>query len=270
MAVLGLGIVAAACAAPSRRLTPRVVEDPIVLPRRLASIALGAGVARYEPGGNRSSWSEGSFRMGITDRLEWADLMSLRYALLDDRPADDRPPRRLSLALQAGFRGIGYSSGLGMIVMPIVAVQTLKHIGDRWAVGLSATWRAIWMQNPPGDTFWYTQNLGYTAGRRSFWSLGGFATRQLSERFALSLGGWFTHAGACLSPTCNWLTQSTGGSLSLVFRPWHWLTVDAGPYAGLRYRPDTPPPPIDPIDPVVIPPRAVQWVGVSGGVSFYW
>jgi hypothetical protein len=269
VAVLGVGIVAVACAAPSRRLTPRVVEDPIVLPRRLASLALSGGIARYEPSGARSFWSEGRFRMGITDRLEWTDVTSLRYALLDDRPAGDRPPHRLSLAIQAGFRGIGYSSSLGMLLMPIAAVQTLKHLGDRWAVGLSVTWQAIWMQKPPGEAFWYTQNLGYTAGRRSFWSLSAFVTRQLSEHFALSLGGWATRAGACLSPTCAWITQSTGGSLNVVFRPRHWMTVHAGPYAGLRYRPDTPPPQ-SPIDPVAVPPVMVEWFGVSGGATFYW
>jgi hypothetical protein len=260
-------VVLAACAAPSRRLTPRVVEDGIVLPRRMASVGLGGSVSQYEPSGTRSFDEEARFRFGITDRLEWADLLTLRYALLDDRPADSRPPAPLSLAVQAGTRGIGWSSTTGMIAMPIVSVQVRKHVGDRWAFGGSASWLAIWHQKPAA--FMYTMDLDYTPGRRSFWLAGGYVTRQLGERFALSFSAWFTDAAACISPTCNWITRGTGGALSLVFRPWHWLTVGAGPYAGLRYRPNTIPP-SNPADPVPTPPEMVEWFGASAGATFYW
>jgi hypothetical protein len=184
---VGLALVAAACAAPSRRLSTRVVEDPIVLPRRMASLAIGGGVAHQEPIDARRSWMTGSFRFGITDRLEWTDLLSLRYALLDDRPADGRAARPLSLALQAGFRGIGYSSSEGMIVLPTAAVQTLKHLGDRWALGLSFTWLATWVQRPV--TFWAMDDLVHASNGRSYWTVNGFAARQLGDHFALSLGG---------------------------------------------------------------------------------
>jgi hypothetical protein len=176
------------------------VEDPIVLPRRMASLTIGGGVAHQEPIGARRSWMTGNFRFGITDRLEWTDLLSLRYAPLDDRPVDGRPARPLSLALQAGFRGIGYSSIEGMVLQPSAALQTLKHVGDRWALGMSFTWLATWMQRPV--MLWSTTgDLVYTSGRRSFWTLSGFATRQLGDRLALSLGAWANDAaGASARP----------------------------------------------------------------------
>jgi hypothetical protein len=54
-------------------------------------------------------------------------------------------------------------------------------------------------------------------------------------------------------------------------RPWHWLTLAAGPYVGYRYRPDGPlVPPTNPTGPVVIPVRRVEWVGLEGFATFYW
>jgi hypothetical protein len=56
----------------------------------------------------------------------------------------------------------------------------------------------------------------------------------------------------------------------VAFRSWHWLTVSAGPYAGLRQRSDTPLPPPNPDDPVEVTPRRVEWLGISGSASAYW
>ena len=99
----------AACAALTRRLTPRVVEDPIVLPARMASASMTGFGQHYEPTDVRRTGAVLGLRFAFTYRLEWVDLLSLRYALLDDRPVDGRPARPISLAVRAGVAGFGYS-----------------------------------------------------------------------------------------------------------------------------------------------------------------
>ena len=218
-----------------------------------------------------SRWGTGSFRLGITDRLEWTDLLQLRYALLDDRPADGRAPQPLSLALRAGFYGIGYSSTLGMIAYPTAAVETLKRLGNQWAFGLSLSWIATWSQRE-GPALRDPDDLGYRAGlRRSYWSLEGFAARQLTERFALTFSPWFRHTGACLSAACDWVMQSTGALLHLQFRPRYWLTLRAGPYARWHHRPSAIPSDPDPLAPVSTPPPSSgTWLGLSARVAIHW
>src|SRR5262245_66427597 len=100
-AALAVVAALAACAAPSRRLTPRVVEDPIVLPKRLASVSMQIGYTHYEPTNAGGERIVPGFRVGLTDRLEVAGL-GLRFAILDDRPADGRTPMPFSLAMHAG------------------------------------------------------------------------------------------------------------------------------------------------------------------------
>src|SRR6185436_2543213 len=91
-------IALAACAAPSRQLTPRIVEDPITLPRRMASASLAVTAVHFEPTDAYGFPGTPGFRFGITDHLEWVDLLGLRYAFLDDRPADGRARMPISLA----------------------------------------------------------------------------------------------------------------------------------------------------------------------------
>src|SRR6478752_4888286 len=102
-AVVLAAITVAACAAPSRRLTTRIVEDPITLPRRMASGSINVTAIHHEPTDAQEVRILPELRYGITDRLEWADLLGLRYAFLDDRPTDGRAPMPLSLALRAGL-----------------------------------------------------------------------------------------------------------------------------------------------------------------------
>ena len=234
--VLGAGIAAAACAAPTRRLTPRVVEDPLVLPRRLASFAVDAGVSRHEPAGNRSFLGGASFRMGLTDRLEWTDLLSLRYALLDDRPADGRPARPLSLAVRAGLLGFGYSSASGIIVVPTASVDALKHVGDRWALSLSAAWTASWVERR--GTYDPSYTVNQTSHTIMALSVSATVTRQLSERVAL--GVFVTGFEDIDCPgSCRFVARGANAGLFAGVRPWHWLTLSAGPSAGVRQRTET-------------------------------
>lgn len=271
-AVVLAAIAMAACAAPSRRLTPRIVEDPIVLPRRMASVGLHAFAAHYEPTDVRRNNLLLGFRYAFTDRLEWVDLLSLRYALLDDRPVDGRPARPISLAVRAGATGIGYSSFNGLIVLPAASVEALKRIADRWALELSVNWLAMWQQrgsslfpSPP-----YTSTLGYAGNTASSLTFRGGATRQLAERVALGASASVTQTTGCLSPTCAWVSRGGVAALTVSVRPWHWVTLAAGPYVGYRYRPDDPIPPANPTAPVVIAVRRVEWVGLEGFLTFYW
>ena len=175
----------------------------------------------------------------------------------------------LNEMVEAGVPKEVLNLGCCQIVLPTAAVQTLKHVGDRWALGLSFTWLATWVQRRA--TFWAMDDLIYTSSRRSYWTLNGFAARQLGDHFALALGAWANAVAACISPTCDWLTTGAGGSLRVVFRPWHWLTVGAGPYAGLRERTDATIPPPDPGAPTVVPPPwRVEWLGIAGSASVYW
>jgi hypothetical protein len=273
VAMLLAAITMVACAAPSRRLTPRVVEDPIVLPRRMASVGLRGFAAHYEPTDVRRNNLLLGFRYAFTDRLEWVDLLSLRYALLDDRPMDGRPARPISLAVRAGATGIGYSSFNGLIVLPVASVDALRHIADRWALELSVHWLAMWQQrntsvfpSPP-----YTSTLGYAGNTASSLTFRGRATRQLAERVALGASASVTQTAGCLSPTCAWVSRGGVAALTVSVRPWHWLTLAAGPYVGYRYRSDGAlVPPANPTAPVVIPLRRVEWVGLEAFVTFYW
>src|SRR3954447_790501 len=104
-----LAAVTVSCATPSRRLPLRAVEDPIVLPKGLASASLRAELLRYEPYDGRVGTVVPGFALGLTDRLEW-HILSFRYAFLDDAPGSPVRHAPISLAVQAGLAGFGYSS----------------------------------------------------------------------------------------------------------------------------------------------------------------
>jgi hypothetical protein len=269
-----LAVVAlAACAPPSRRLTPRVVEDPIVLPKRMASVSTGISFVHYEPTDAQGTFGQPGFRFGLTNRLEWFGLIGLRFAILDDRPADGRAPMPFSLAVHAGVMGIGYSSAEGMIVLPVASLTALKHVADRWALSLTADWRAQWVEH--GGLFAvtpaYSRTLTYSGRRGSTLTLTGALTRQLSERIALGIAPAVAQTNDCVDPTCGWVSQSASGTVFVSARPWDWLTVSLGPEVGVRHRPDAVLPTMFPNGtPIYIPPTTVTWFGVSGTAAFYW
>ncbi len=187
---------------------------------------------------------------------------------------DGRPARPISLAVRAGATGMGYSSFIGLLVFPVVSVEALKHIADRWAldligrlVGVVATTnhdlRGVAAATPPPSA--------YAGNAVSSLTFRGKATRQLAERVALGASASVTQTTGCLSPTCAWVSRGGGAALTVSVRPWHWVTLAAGPFVGYRYRPDGPlVPPANPTAPVVIPLRRVEWVGLEGFVTFYW
>jgi hypothetical protein len=264
-------ITIASCAAPSRKLTTRIVEDPITLPKRMASVSTNVTASHYEPTNAQRVLVTPGFRFGITDHLEWADLLGLRYAVLDDRPADGRAPMPLSLALRAGVFGIGFSSTEGTIVLPTVSLDALKHVSDRWALSLSADWTAQWVSNPFGWTPAYNDALFYSSRRFSFLTLSAAVTRQLSDRVALGVGPSVDQSTACVSPLCDWKSRSARVSVFVGVRPLWWLTVVVAPAVGVRERPDVALPPTDPDGtPIIIRPLSVTWVSLTGWLAFYW
>jgi hypothetical protein len=262
----------AACAPPSRRLTPRVVEDPIVLPKRMASVSTEISFRHYEPTDAQGTIGVPGLRFGLTNRLEWADL-GLRFAILDDRPADGRTPMPFSLAVRAGLIGIGWSSAEGWIVLPVASLTALKHVADRWALSLAAGWSAQWVEQTSffGITPAYSRTLTYSGRRRSTITLSGAVTRQLSERIALGIAPAVAQSNDCVDPTCGWVSQSASGSLFVSARPWDWLTLSLGPAVGVRHRPDAALPTTFPSGmPIYIPPTRVTWFEVAGSAAFYW
>jgi hypothetical protein len=267
LAVLAL----ASCAAPSRRLTPRVVEDPIVLPKRMASVSTEIRYVHYEPTNAGGTSGQGGFRFGLTNRLEWVDLLGLRFAILDDRPADGRTPMPFSLALRAGLVGIGYSSAEGTILLPVAALHALKHVADRWALSLALGWGATWSPHPVAVTPAYSGSLAYSGRIKSTFTLSAAVTRQLAERTALGIMPAVHQTNDCVDPTCGWVSRGASVALVVHERPWDWLTISIGPGVGVRNRPDVELPTMYPSGtPITIPPTTVTWFGFAGTAAFYW
>ena len=268
-ALVGVGV--ASCAAPARRLTTRVVDDRIVLPRRMASISLDGRYFDYKPTDARGGTLTPGFRFGITDRLEWDDVLSLRYAILDDRPVDGRAPMPLSLAVRAGTYGIGYSSMEGMILLPVASVHALKHVGDRWALSARASWEAQYVTTPGAFTPAYSETLHYWSRRSSIVGIRADAVRQLDDHVAVGLGAGVDQYNDCVSPTCGWVSQGAGASVRVIVRPWHWVTVAGGSSAGVRHRPDALLPTRYPNGaPITTQPLTVEWMSLDAFIAFYW
>jgi hypothetical protein len=270
VAVAAVGV--AGCAAPSRQLTTRVVEDPITLPKRMASVAVDVTAVHYEPTNAQGVPGAADIRLGITDHLELIDL-GLRYAFLDDRPADGRAPMPLSMALRAGVFGVGYSSAEGTIVLPVVSLTALKHVADRWALSLGAEWRAQWVAHSSGWTPLYSSSLFFHSETRSwsFFAVGATVARQVSERVALGIAPRIEQQTGCVSPACDWRARSASGSVFVAVRPCSWLTFRLAPAVGVRERPDIPLPTMFADGtPITIQPLRVTWVALTGGLEFYW
>ena len=178
--------------------------------------------------------------------------------------------RRL-LAVRAGAFGLGFSSTGGFIVFPLLSVQTLKHIGDRWALSLSVDWFGGWLERAPVTSTPYDDRLslnsnrwsevelrfrsdpsGHGANRRRRRWHARPDTRTACGRFAgggRARGAW-AFTGCCVPGA---------GSRWAIF-----------PTVGGRYRPKILTPPPNPTGPVVIPPRVVHWVGATGQIAFFW
>ncbi len=257
------------CATPSRRLPLRAVEDPIVLPKGLASASVRADVSRYEPNVGRIVTLSPGFAVGLTDRLEW-HLLSFRYAVLDDAPGSPVRHAPLSLAVQAGLAGFGYSSLEGWILVPLVSIEISKHVANRWLFSASSSWLAGWVESPSITRARYTDTLFPAGGRVSELTFGASVLRQLTERIAGGVSLTVSQLDACVDPSCDWSAREGTAALRLLFRPVHWLTLDLLPTIGERYRPGALATPVDLTGQAVVPPRSVSWIGASGSVAIFW
>jgi hypothetical protein len=278
-----IGVAAAACGTPSRRLSTRAIDDPMVLPRRMAEVSLDGSVSREHPGAELAGAVLPRIDYGLTDRLELADLFSLRYAFLDDAP---RAPERiaadplgardpLSLSVRAGATGIGYGSLEGMIVTPVVEVAALRHIGASTSLALQLGWYGQWVANQSNasrDPYSYSDRLWPTAQRNSHLAADLTAARQLTDHLSASLTAGIDEAHGGLAP---WHPPrgATGGSLALgaAVRPWPWLALRASAFAGTRFRPAGAILVTPPAAPLVRQlPESITWLGASAGALFRW
>lgn len=211
------------------------------------------------------------FAYGITDRLELNQL-SLRYALFDDAPppALDAPPRprdRLTLVLQAGFFGFGFSSTDGLLLLPVVSGLAGKHLGQRAYVWTQLGWTAFWTSDGPNASS-YSAYLYPRQGDGSSVYISSGLDLQVVNRLVWSVSAGASQLRACAFPVCDWAARGGSASTGPTFRPWHWLTLRLGVHAGVRARsnaliaasPDAPLP----------PPADVTWYGGTVAVSFFW
>jgi hypothetical protein len=260
----------AACAAPSRYLTTRVVDDPIVLPRRMAEVSMYGDRASYSS--TRSGWGTGAgFRLGLTNRMQWTDVLSLTYAFLDDAPGSRNPPSPFSLSLRAGATSMGGSSSEGFIVFPLVTVAARKHLGDRWRLASDWHWLARWVSTPRSPEVPYSSTLGWWGSRWADLSWWVGAIRQLTDHVALHARGGIYQTYGCADVWCDPVSRSAYASLSMHVRPWSWLTLS--PYIGAGARQRLLSVLVDqnqPTDPVVVPLMSVRWLDAGANAAFNW
>jgi hypothetical protein len=262
----------AACGTPSRRLPTRMVDDPMVLPRRMALAAM-TGVIGERPRPHLAWNAIPRFDYGLTDRLELDNLLALRWAVLDDAPLpeyEQRRPDPLSLALRGGLFGLGYSSTSGWIVAPMVGAEVLRHVGTQTFVALSASWQGQWSERAYGlRGYLFADDLHLGGTRFSAVALDASALRQLSDHVAFQLGVTVHQLGECIFPSCAWATRDASVWMAPRVRPWHWLTLSLEVLAGGRRRalqglvttPDAP---------IAASPRTVSWLETAATASFHW
>jgi hypothetical protein len=253
--------VATGCAAPSRWLTPRQVDDPITLPRRLASESLLVTPARYSPTDKTDVTALHGFGYGITDRLEW-NLFSVRYALLDDAPAGTTPASPMSLAVGGGLEGLGYSSIDGTILLPTAHLRVMKHVASRWRFEAGTQWIGFWASGGSETVRYNLETLRQISYPGAMISVDVAATRQLVDRLALTVRLYASQFHGCLDLFCDWTARDVEASLPLSYRPWRWLTLAIAPGIGTRRRPAS-------ITPIVFP-QTVSWLSVGVSGAFYW
>ena len=261
--------VAIGCAAPSRWLTPRQVDDPITLPRKLASESLLVAPARYWPTEKTDVAALHGFGYGITDRLEW-NLFSFRYALLDDAPAGTTPTSPLSLAVGGGLEGLGYTSIDGTILMPTAHLRVMKHVASRWRFEAGTQWIGLWASGGSDAVRYNVGTLRQLSYPGAMVSVDLVAMRQLVDRLALAVRLYASQVHGCVDLSCDWTTRDVEASLPLSYRLRHWLTLAISPGIGTRRRPASFTPPSGPDGMPIDLPRTVTWLSLGVSGAYYW
>jgi hypothetical protein len=259
------------CGTPSRHLTTRVVDDPMVLPRRMLSMGL-AGEFSQRPWPQFFTDGVPMIDYGLSDRLELASLLSLRWAILDDAPLpleSLRRPDRLSLAVRAGAHGMGLAGAEGFLILPVASVEVRKHLGERTLVSLTALWDGKWVEDPVRWFDSYGADLFPHSSRLSQVTVAVEVFRQLGDHVALGAGAGTHQIQRCTLPSCDWAAR--GGELWVGpnVRPWRWLTLALHLFGGGRYRPAGHRVQ-SPDEQLVFVPSSVSWLGTRVTVSFNW
>lgn len=255
--VLAGSIVATSCAAPARRLPRRIVDDPITLPDNTVRVMVSPQVSLAKSGDVQGNAVGGDITYAITSRLEYAAVMSLRYAFADDAPPAEgqRARNRFSLALTGGLTTFGYSSVDGAILHPRVKIEFRKR---------------FWQ-----DTYGYADITALAStttgsGRRD----GGFHSEvgvvmQVTETSALKPGLHLLHSWRCVSD-CVAPQISAAISLKWRVRPVYWFEYGPAITAGHRVRHK----PVDdfkrPDDLMFDPTLHLAWLMTSLDIAFYW
>ena len=261
---------AAGCAAPSRWLTPRQVDDPITLPRKLASESLLVAPARYWPTEKTDVTPLHGFGYGITDRLEW-NLFSFRYALLDDAPVGTTPTSPLSLAVGGGLEGLGYTSTDGTILMPTAHLRVMKHVAARWRFEAGTQWIGLWASGGSETVRYNLGTLRQLSYPGAMVSVDAVAMRQLVDRLALAIRLYASQVHGCVDlflrldhqrrrgRRCRSRTAPGVGSRSRSL-----------PRIGTRRRPASFTPPSGPDGMPLALPRTVTWLSIGVSAAYYW
>ncbi|HVR63664.1 MAG TPA: hypothetical protein VMU50_17305 [Polyangia bacterium] len=260
----------ACCATPSRQLSTRAVDDPIVLPARMTSVSVTSSAWQYQSSADGPSYNVlPALRWGLTNRLEW-DVTSFGYAFLDDAPSSPGGQAPLSLAAHAGSSGVAASSTDGLVLFPTASVDLIKHLDPRWLLSGGMAWDARWSRTPVIATDGVNARLEPTGSRWADLSAYISVLRQLNGNLALGASFSADEYTDCLSPLCEQLSRGVGASLRLVYRPLPWLSFALVPRAGLRARPSALRMPVAPADPVDMPPETASWFGCRAAVAFYY
>jgi hypothetical protein len=219
-------------------------------------------------------WSlDASLRYGFTDRLQWTDLTSLEYAVLDDSPGRSDGtalPDALSLSVRAGAKGVGWSSIEGFITTPLLVVSGLKHLGEDAAVGASAGYFASWVAQPWPETRRYGVLLWPGGAQWSELTLDSWVQKQVTTRVAATLVLGVHELHDCSLLACSWASRGAVVSLGPAWRYWHWLTLSISGSAGVRYRPSGVVGSVVPDEPTAQPPGSVSWAAIQAAVVLHW
>lgn len=266
---------AVGCAAPSRHLTTRAVDDPRLLPRGLFSLNVETSALKYSTRADPDWRLSLPFRYGITDRLELEGL-GLGYAFLDDGPAytdglpDGRRRGPLVLTAHAGLDGIGYSSLDGLIALPRLSVDAGKHLGGLAYLFVIAEANGAWVTSRASSRGLYTQTLSPPWPNSRF-GFGAGGTVQVIDHLALTGGAGVHQIHACTFFDCAWAARGANVYLGPRVRPWRWLEVAVFGEAGARERAYVE---VGMLDPSAMLPTAlpghVTWWGASATATFYW
>jgi hypothetical protein len=265
---LSIVIVAgAACATPSRRLSTRQVDDPLMYPKHLMSGAAWVGGTISDEHGKRSGYViPAGLSFGLTDRITVTLPLVIGVGIMDDVPAGQSPTGIASarspfgLAIISGITGAGFggSPRVGNQVNVRLGLAAAKHIGRSFHLDVATQWNGFWRSSQPDRASIYS-DLGL------MW--------QLMDHLATRLGVYNRVEMSGFEPSRRWTDSIWGSGPDLRYRPYHWLSLGAGVYVEHTSHPRElamAVAPFDPSAPALMLDRQPVSVWGHTWVYFYW